>query len=320
MRAYNEAMRVRPALVVVPMGDWLRACRRVRLGRIAGPDAVAVARYRPTIMWPAVPSMIADARSPALVVGAGSDSVNGLARGRRAGATAALSGLAGVVRAARRFPQDHPLFAGDPALAAAGPCARRSPPAASWSPLGAAAFRAVHPRRAGPVRSSRARWFGHHRQPGRSASAAPVSSRWSPPVAAMQCRALVARVPERVRAASPSPMRRPPHLDPTRPRCPAASRPCLRRAGGSRCRPTRGRVGETPVEPARALPAPPDKPPCLATTPRPTAAWGSATGRLDRAAHGRYPATVIVSGRRRVVDVSDQVVVERRAVSTSARC
>jgi benzoylformate decarboxylase len=109
-RAYHEALAgAGPALVVVPMGDWLEPAdelaagspsRVLRSGSVA-PDQVAE-----------LAALIADAGRPALVVGAGSDS---------------REGWDAVVKLAERlrcpvwqepfvrragFPQDHPLFAG----------------------------------------------------------------------------------------------------------------------------------------------------------------------------------------------------------------
>jgi benzoylformate decarboxylase len=99
-----------PALVIVPMDDWLApaesdrepaAPRRVVGGRAAPPDAVEE-----------LAGLVEEARSPALVVGAGADSEH---------AWAALVELAGKLRcpvwqepfgARAGFPQDHPLFAG----------------------------------------------------------------------------------------------------------------------------------------------------------------------------------------------------------------
>jgi benzoylformate decarboxylase len=112
-RAWHEARTCRgPALVVVPMGDWLEPARD---------DAAAPAR----LLKQALPSpdevdeiaaLIDKAERPAIVVGAGADGA---------------AGWAGVVALAERlgcpiwqesfcsrigFPQDHPQFAADHAL------------------------------------------------------------------------------------------------------------------------------------------------------------------------------------------------------------
>jgi benzoylformate decarboxylase len=109
-RAYHEAMAARgPALVVVPMGDWLEEADPLAAGvpsEIVRACTVVEADLAP------LASLIAASRSPALVVGAGADS---------------RAGWDGVVALAERlrcpvfqeafgsragFPQDHPLFAG----------------------------------------------------------------------------------------------------------------------------------------------------------------------------------------------------------------
>lgn len=110
-RAYHEAETGRgPALVIVPMDDWLQpadaeredaAAARVVRAEAAGGDAVE-----------ALAAFLDGARSPAIVVGAGADSAD---------AWSALVGLAERLVApvyqesfgARAgFPQDHRLFAG----------------------------------------------------------------------------------------------------------------------------------------------------------------------------------------------------------------
>jgi benzoylformate decarboxylase len=109
-RAWHEARAARgPALVVAPMGDWLQA---------ADPDAVAAPErlVAATTAEPAaageLAELIADSRSPAIVVGSGCDSTEGWA-----GAVALAERLACPVwqeAFAERagFPQDHPLWAG----------------------------------------------------------------------------------------------------------------------------------------------------------------------------------------------------------------
>ncbi len=111
LRAWHEARLGRgPAIVVVPMDDWLApapaswelaAPARVLRSRAADPAAVAeLAR------------LIADARSPALVVGAGADEPETWA------AVAALADHLScpvwqeAFGARAGFPQDHPRFAG----------------------------------------------------------------------------------------------------------------------------------------------------------------------------------------------------------------
>ena len=307
-RAYNEAMLASgPALVVVPMGDWLEPA-----------DEYASAGSPAQMLWPCsvspddvaeLASMIAEARSPALVVGAGSDSVDGWL---------AVTALAQRLRCpvwqesfVRRagFPQDHPLFAGILPW-------RRQAMRQTLAPhdlvvaVGAAAFRLYILDEPGPfvepgtlvavVTDNPAEAL---RSPCELALVAPVAD---------ACRALADAVPARDGSA-PEPMRRPPHLDPPpSPDAPAASRPCLRRARAADAARRDHRRGD-PVEPTRALPATPDhgsgrllrrrqRRPRL----RP--------GRLDRPAHGRSRAARDRHRRRRVLDVRDPVAVERRAV------
>ncbi|MFL5935351.1 MAG: thiamine pyrophosphate-dependent enzyme [Gaiellaceae bacterium] len=110
-RAYHAAATYRgPALVIVPMDDWTAPAEDDRedaaAGRVlraASVDAAAV---------DALATFLAEARSPALVVGAGADDAE---------TWAALVELAERLRvpvfqesfgARAGFPQDHPLFAG----------------------------------------------------------------------------------------------------------------------------------------------------------------------------------------------------------------
>ncbi len=109
-RAHNEARAARgPALVVVPMGDWDEPADALGAGwpeRTAHATSIAPGELRP------LADMIDRSRSPALVVGAGSDSCEGWE---------SMIALAERLRCpvfqesfTRRagFPQDHPLFAG----------------------------------------------------------------------------------------------------------------------------------------------------------------------------------------------------------------
>ncbi len=109
-RAYHEAKAARgPALLVVPMGDWLEPVDELAAGspaRILRPHSVEPSQVQE------LAEMLAGAESPALVVGAvgegqeGWDAVIELAQRLRCPVwqepfTRAVS-----------FPQDHPLFAG----------------------------------------------------------------------------------------------------------------------------------------------------------------------------------------------------------------
>jgi benzoylformate decarboxylase len=109
-RAYHEADGARaPALVVAPMGDWSEPADALGAGTPAAvvrTDAVRELDVAPLV------DLIDAAQSPALVVGAGSDTSDGWAAvlqlAGRLGCPVwqeAFGGRAG-------FPQDHPLFAG----------------------------------------------------------------------------------------------------------------------------------------------------------------------------------------------------------------
>ncbi|MEU0477651.1 thiamine pyrophosphate-dependent enzyme [Streptosporangium sp. NPDC006013] len=109
-RACHEAVTSRgPAMVVVPMDDWSAPAEAEELAaplRVVRPAAVADAELA------ALVALLAGARSPVLVVGAGADSPE---------AWQALTALAERLRcpvwqesfgARAGFPQDHPQFAG----------------------------------------------------------------------------------------------------------------------------------------------------------------------------------------------------------------
>jgi benzoylformate decarboxylase len=109
-RAYHEAGAAKgPALVVVPMGDWLEEADELAAGApaaIVRPSSVA------TEDLDELAALVGEADSPVLVVGAGADSRDGwdavVALAERLGCWVwqePFGGRAG-------FPQDHPLFAG----------------------------------------------------------------------------------------------------------------------------------------------------------------------------------------------------------------
>ena len=109
-RGYQEAKAGRgPALVVVPMGDWFEPY----VGAPAGAPITVVqpAGVVPEQLGP-LAELLASARSPVIVTGAGTDTPDGF------GAAAALAErLACPVwhepfSARAGFPEDHPLFAG----------------------------------------------------------------------------------------------------------------------------------------------------------------------------------------------------------------
>jgi benzoylformate decarboxylase len=207
-RAYHEAsLGSGPALVVVPMGDWLQPAdddaaagspaRLLRSCSVSPEDVADLA------------AMLADASSPALVVGAGSDSRHGWD---------AVTALAERLRCpvwqesfVRRgaFPQTHPLFAGILPW-------RRQAMRHTLAPhdvvvaVGAAAFRLYILDEPGPfvepgtriavVTDNQAEAL---RSPCELALVAPVAD---------ACRALADAVPARDGAA-PQPMRRPTPLE-----------------------------------------------------------------------------------------------------------
>jgi benzoylformate decarboxylase len=110
-RAWHEADAARgPALVIVPMDDWLapipegqEVAAPVQTLRARAPDPEALARLA---------ALLEEARAPALVVGAGADSRDGW------DALVALAEKLGCpvwqecFGARAGFPQDHPQFAG----------------------------------------------------------------------------------------------------------------------------------------------------------------------------------------------------------------
>jgi benzoylformate decarboxylase len=109
-RAYHEAMAARgPALVVVPMGDWLEPADELAAAspaRVLRPHSVAAAQITELV------ELLEGAESPAFVVGA---------PGHGEDAWDAVIALAERVRCpvwqepfvrSVGFPQDHPLFAG----------------------------------------------------------------------------------------------------------------------------------------------------------------------------------------------------------------
>jgi benzoylformate decarboxylase len=109
-RAYHEAQgRHGPALVVVPMGDWVHEADPLAAG---APKTVT----RPTAVnerdLAEASRLIEDSRSPAIVVGAGAASVDGWK------AVTALAEKLGcpvwqeAFGSRAGFPQNHPLFAG----------------------------------------------------------------------------------------------------------------------------------------------------------------------------------------------------------------
>jgi benzoylformate decarboxylase len=110
-RAYHEARAKRgPALVIVPMDDWLASAPEPH--EVAAPAHVIDAQAAHPDALDALADFLAQARQPALVVGAGADDPDGWA-----GLTQLAERLHSPVYqeafgARAGFPQDHPLFAG----------------------------------------------------------------------------------------------------------------------------------------------------------------------------------------------------------------
>jgi benzoylformate decarboxylase len=212
-RAYHEAKAGRgPALVVVPMGDWLEPADELAAGapvEILRPHSVSAVQVE------GLADLLAGAQSPALVVGAPEhddwDGVVALAERLRCPVwQEPFSRRVG-------FPQDHPLFAGHlpwqrrlmhdslapyDALLAVGTNAFRAylfdEPVALVEPATRVAVLTSDPGEA-------------HRSPCDLAVVAPVGA---------TCAALVEILPERAAGNPPEPLRRPAPLPP-----PAAGEP-----------------------------------------------------------------------------------------------
>jgi benzoylformate decarboxylase len=111
VRAHHEAATGRgPALVVVPMDDWLAPAPAPH--EVLGPQRLVRARAATPEAIEELAALLEEADAPALVAGAGADTEEGWA---------ALVALAGRLScpvwteafgARAGFPQDHPLFAG----------------------------------------------------------------------------------------------------------------------------------------------------------------------------------------------------------------
>jgi benzoylformate decarboxylase len=107
-RAYHEAQAARgPALIVVPMGDWVEPADELAAGapaRVLRPHSVAASEIRE------LAELLAGAERPALVVGApeGEDWDAVVSLAERLGCPVFQEPFSRRVG----FPQDHPLFAG----------------------------------------------------------------------------------------------------------------------------------------------------------------------------------------------------------------
>jgi benzoylformate decarboxylase len=111
IRAFQEAVTARgPAVVVVPMDDWLAPAPEAH--EVFGPERVLRARAAAPGAMEELAALLEEAQAPAIVTGAGADTPEGWA-----GLIALAERLAAPVwqeafGARASFPQDHPLFAG----------------------------------------------------------------------------------------------------------------------------------------------------------------------------------------------------------------
>ena len=114
-RAWHEARTARgPALVIAPMGDWAEPADADAVG---APERLVLPSSADPAAAAELADLIEDARSPAIVVGAGCRQPRGLGRHGRARGAARLPGLAGGLRRPRRVPAGSPAVGRTPALA-----------------------------------------------------------------------------------------------------------------------------------------------------------------------------------------------------------
>jgi benzoylformate decarboxylase len=211
-RAFHSATTRRgPALVIVPMGDWAEPADDEREPAAAGGEVHRAAAPSPEAVAE-LADFLADARSPALVVGAGADDAE------------TWSGLAELAErlvapvfqepfgARAGFPQDHPLYAG--VLPADRPRLREVlAPHDALLVVGAPVFRQtvyVPGRLTEP--GTRIAFVGDdpdeaHRSPAELTVLAPPAA---------VCRDLASRVPARD-GSPPAPLARPPAPEPPAP-------------------------------------------------------------------------------------------------------
>jgi benzoylformate decarboxylase len=109
-RAYWEALAQQgPALVVVPMGDWLQPAAPVAASfpaSVVQPGAVSPAQLRP------LAELLAQAQSPAIVTGGGNDSQAGWDATVRLAERLRCPVFHEPFSARASFPETHPQFAG----------------------------------------------------------------------------------------------------------------------------------------------------------------------------------------------------------------
>ena len=286
-RAYHEAQAASgPALVVVPMGDWLEAADPLAAG---APDGRAPALGRRSTRSPSWRSWSADAR----VAGAGRrrrrrqpERLGGRGGARRA---PALPGLAGAVRRPRRVPPGPPAVRRTPAVDAPADARDAWPATTSWSPSARTRSGSTCSTTRWPLVAPGTRVGGDHRRPGRGAPQ-PVRAggggagrrRLPGPGRAGRSRA---RTNSRRHSSARPPRHRP------APGRAAARRPRARRRWPSGCRATWCCVEETPSSRPELLRA--DRRPRAAGLRRPrqrrprlrprrarsACAWAARTGR-----------------------------------------
>jgi benzoylformate decarboxylase len=111
VRAYHEATTGRgPALVIVPMDDWLAQAPEAH--EIFGPGRVLRGRGADPEAIDELAAFLEESRSPAIVAGAGADSPDGWAALVALAERLACPVWQEAFGARASFPQDHPLFAG----------------------------------------------------------------------------------------------------------------------------------------------------------------------------------------------------------------
>jgi benzoylformate decarboxylase len=111
VRAYHAAATARgPALVIVPMDDWLAPAPEAH--EVVGPERLLHAGAAASEAVEELAAWLDDARRPALVVGAGADTQAGWDALVALAEHLACPVFTEAFGARAGFPQDHPLFAG----------------------------------------------------------------------------------------------------------------------------------------------------------------------------------------------------------------
>jgi benzoylformate decarboxylase len=111
VRAYHAAAAARgPALVIVPMDDWLAPAPEAH--EVIGPERLLHAAAAAPEAIEELAAWLDDARLPALVVGAGADTEEGWDALVALAEHLACPVFTEAFGARAGFPQDHPLFAG----------------------------------------------------------------------------------------------------------------------------------------------------------------------------------------------------------------